>query len=90
MTIEYAAIAVGAFLAMILMWERQRVMAKRLRKTDVRLRKVEEELKEFQILYSRLFMTTMTARPKVDKSHAEVIALVPPSNPMEADQQSVR
>jgi hypothetical protein len=30
----------------------------------VRLRKVEEELKEFQIVCNRLFMTTMSVKPK--------------------------
>jgi hypothetical protein len=98
MTIEDAALAIGAFLV-ILIWGKLRFM-------DARLRKMQKDVKEFHILYNRLFMTAMNANPKVaehsrpstqnaasdggegHKADAEVIALVPPSNPEEADEQT--
>lgn len=75
---------------------------------DARLRKMQKEHTEFQILYNRLFMAAMNANPKVEKhsclnpqnaaaeyeggeghkSDAEVIALVPTSNPVEAEEHT--
>jgi hypothetical protein len=101
MTIEYAALAIGAFLV-ILIWGK-------LRFVDARLRKLQKKLEEFDILYNRLFMTVMNANPKVAeyprpnpqnaaaksdggaavrKSDAEAIALVPPSGPAEDEQHT--
>ena len=99
MTIEHAALAIGAFFMVVIMiW-------RKLRFIDARLSNMQKEHDEFHILYSRLFMTAMNANPKVDvafppepqnaaaksnggerhRSQAEVIALAPASNPMEAE-----
>jgi hypothetical protein len=85
MTIEYAALVIGAFLiVVILIWIKLRFMDARLRKMQKELK----QLKEFHILYNRHFMTAMIQGGEGHKSHAEVIALVPPSNPVEAQQQT--
>jgi hypothetical protein len=96
MTIDHAALAIGASLIVMilimvtLIWRKLRFM-------DARLSKIQNEHNEFHILYSRLFMTAMNANPKVafpaepqnapaksnggEKSHAEVIALAPSIEP---------
>jgi hypothetical protein len=79
MTIEHAALAIGAFLIVVIL------LSIKLHFTDARLRKMQKELNEFHILYNRLFMTAMI---QGGKSNAESIALVPPSNPVEAEHQT--
>jgi hypothetical protein len=82
MTTEHAALAIGAFLiVVILIWIKLRFM-------DARLRKMQKELNEFHILYNRLFMAAMIQGGEGHKSDAEVIELVPPSNPVEAEHQT--
>jgi len=77
MTIEHLALAIGAFLIMLI-WI--------LRSMDARLRKMQKELEEFHISHNRLFMAAMMQ--KGEKFPAEVISLVPPSNPVEAEQHT--
>jgi hypothetical protein len=82
MTIEHVALAIGAFLIVVfLVW-------RKLRFIEAQQKKTQNELKELSILYNRLFMTAMIQAGDGHKSPAEVIALVPPSNPVETEQQT--
>jgi hypothetical protein len=65
MTIEYAAVAVGTFLiVVILIW-------KKLRTIDVRLREMQAELNELHSVESRLFIMALNANPKTQAPKAE-------------------
>jgi hypothetical protein len=65
MTIEYAAVAVGTFLiVVILIW-------KKLRTIDMRLREMQAELNELHTVESRLFIMALNANPKTQAPKAE-------------------
>jgi hypothetical protein len=65
MTIEYAAVAVGTFLIIvILIW-------KKLRTIDMRLREMQAELNELHAVESRLFIMALNANPKAQAPKAE-------------------
>jgi hypothetical protein len=62
MTVEYAAIAVGAILLMvILFWKKLRVI-------DAQLRRMQNEFDQLQTIESRLFFMALNANPKVEAS----------------------
>jgi hypothetical protein len=65
MTIEYAALAIGAFLiAVIMIW-------KRLRFIEARFIEMQIELKELHTIESRLFMMALNANSKAEASKKE-------------------
>ena len=80
MTIEDAALAIGAFLV-ILIW-------RKLRFVDARLRKLQKKLEELDILYNRLFMTVMSANPKMAEVFLGPTRKMQQPNPMAARDTS--
>jgi hypothetical protein len=74
MTIEYAAVAIGAFLIVaIMIW-------KRLRFINARLMKIQNELNELRTIASRLFIMALNANSKVETSKTEPNKGPPQSN----------
>ena len=73
MTAEYVAVAVGAFVLMvILIWKQLRV--------DRQLRQLRKEVDQLQIIESRRFLMDLNAHPTADASKTE-----PDSAPAESN-----
>jgi hypothetical protein len=78
MTAEYVAVAVGAFVLMvILIWKQLRL--------DRQLRQLRKEVDQLQIMESRRFLMDLNAHPTVDAPKTE-----PDSAPAESDRGACR
>lgn len=91
MTVEYEALALGAFLfAAVLIWNKIR-MWKRMRAIEAQLKKMQKEINVLQMQKSRRLMMELNANskveaPKIDPSNApieigggDVVRLMKPS-----------
>jgi uncharacterized membrane protein YccC len=64
MSVEYEAVAVGAFaVGVVLLWRGVR-MRKRMRRIETQLEKMQKEISLLQMQESRRLMTELNARPR--------------------------